>query len=84
MKNATSLFGGLFGILFFFAFVALVVCLGPYCMAYDLNVLLPLVKETPREVSMWEPAVFICGVLFSGVAVPAAPVLWLLQSVGIL
>ena len=82
-NDVYTLIGALVTIVISLAVIAAVILLGPACLAYDLNVILPMVKDTPvREISMWEPAVFICGVIFSQATIPVALLLWLLQSCG--
>lgn len=60
-------------------FLVINILIGPACLAYDINTL-----GNSRQVSMFEPAVFLCGMLFFEIAVPLAMILWLCSSVGIL
>jgi len=71
------------GCLIFAAFILVALCLGPFFLAYDINKLNDIFDGHLREVSMWEPAVFICGVVLSELAAPIALILWLLSSIGL-
>lgn len=74
----------LFGCLFWAAFIAFIVCLGPMSLAYDLNHLVPLVTHQPLAVKWTSIVVFIVGVLLSETAVPLALIVWLLVTLGVL
>lgn len=72
---------------FLFVVIAFIVgafLLGPYCLAYDLNHLVPLVTNKPLGVSMWNPAVLVGGFFLSETAIPVAIVVWILVTVGVL
>lgn len=76
--------GGFAGCLFFLFVFALALCLGPICLAYDLNHLVPLLTNKPLNVSPWQLPVFIGGVFLSETAVPVAIVVWILVTIGVL
>jgi len=55
---------------------------GPYCLAYDINMINKYFANNIREVSMWEPPILICGVIFSELSVPISFGIWLFHSIG--
>lgn len=63
------------------AFV-LVMFYGPHCLAYDINMINKYFENKSRPVSMWEPPIFICGIIFSELAIPVSFGIWLFHSVG--
>lgn len=71
-------------ILFWFAFIVFVFCLGPICLAYDLNHLVPLATHQPLNVAWTNWAVLVCGFLGNRLVVPLALVVWLLVTIGVL
>ena len=83
VKDAVTISCSGFSCLVFAAFIFLTLCLGPFFLAYDINRLNDIFDGHLREVSMWEPAVFICGVVLSELAAPIALILWLLSSIGL-
>jgi hypothetical protein len=65
--------------------IVLIFCVGPLCLAYDINHLsLALAPEKKIHVEWTQLPIFIVGIFLSEIAVPVALVLWVLVTIGIM
>ncbi len=80
-KFSSSVVGVIWLALFF-----LFISIGPYCFAYDLNHLIPLLTHKPMNppISMWSIPIFIGGVFLSETAIPVALIIWILVFLGVI